>query len=140
MMQMQKRLKYEGSPYSQMVQAMRDIGRNETSTMEFGTIISAPPDIKLHIDHDENTYDKDDIYVSERLTAHKRKADIIGLVVASPMTANGQGPHTHELTSISLKNAEISYLDVLKEGDRVIVECDNERAKFTIVDRVVSYK
>lgn len=139
-MQTDKRMKYEGDPYSKWVQATRGFGRNESSTMEFGTIISAPPDIKLRIDHDETTYDKDDIYVMERLTAHKRKANITGLVVNSPMTANGMGPHTHQLTSISLTDAEISYLDELKEGDRVIVECDNERAKFTILDRVVSYK
>lgn len=138
-MQLDKQIKYVGSSYSQIVQAMRKVGRNETSTMEFGTIVSAPPEIKLLIDHDENVYDKHDIYVSQRLTAHERIADVAGLVIASPMTANGMGPHTHELQSIALKDAVIAYLDELKEGDRVIVECDNERAKFTIIDRVVSY-
>lgn len=139
-MQTDKRMKHEGDPYSKWVQATRGFGRNETSTMEFGTIISAPPDIKLHIDHDENTYDKHDIYVAERLTAHTRIADVEGVVIASTMTPAGQGPHTHDITSVSLKDAVIRYTDELKEGDRVLVECDNERAKFTILDKVVSYK
>ena len=138
-MQTDKRMKYEGDPYSKWVQATRGFGRNESSTMEFGTIISAPPDIRLRIDHDDNTYDKGDIYVMERLTTHKRKVDIIGLVENSTMTESGTDPHIHQITSISIKGAEISYLDELKEGDRVIVECDNERGKFTILDRVVSY-
>lgn len=137
---MQKRLGYEGSPYSKWVQATRKFGRNETSTMEFGTVVNAPPDIKILVDHNEMPYDKDDIYILERLTAHTRRADITGLVVSSPMTANGQGPHTHNLTSISLKDAEISYFDELKEGDRVLVEYDHDRMRINVLDRVMSYK
>lgn len=139
-MQLGKEVQNEGDAYSKMAKFIRKQGRNETSTMTFGRIVSAPPDIEMKVDHDDEVYDKGDIYVAERLTAHKRRADITGLVIASPMTANGLGPHTHKLESISLKDAEISYLDELEEGDRVLVEWDEDNMKFIILDRVVSYK
>lgn len=135
-----KRLKFEGDPYSQIVQAIGAFGRNETSTLSLGTILQPPPLIKLLLDNDPNEYDATDIYVAAHLTAHERRADITGSLVALPMSTEGYTPHTHQIKGITIIDATISFADVLQTGDRVIVECDDEKMKFTILDRVVSYQ
>lgn len=139
-MRKDKRMQYEGSPIAQMVQATRKAGRNITSTMRIGTITSPPPEIKMLIDHDPEEYDKDEILVAEKLTVHMRNIDVIGNVIQSKMTPNGTGPHMHEITHLSIKDANITFNDELQEGDRVLVECDEENDIYIIMDRVVSYK
>lgn len=139
MANVEKRLKIEGDPYSKLVQMMRKYGHNESSTLAYGTIISPPPAIKLAIDNDPIEYDAVDIIVAERLTAHERIADVLAPVTASQMTATGMGPHTHDITNITLTGARIQYRDELKAGDRVLVECDDENMRYTVLDRLVNY-
>lgn len=136
-MQTSKRLKYEGDAYSKAVQLMRSIGRNETSTFRLGTITAAPPEIKMLLDNDPIEYDKQDIYVAEHLTVHTRRMRIYDNRIngVTRVAAN----HVHGYDWIELQNAEVEYLDELKVGDRVLVECDDEKMKYIILDRVVSY-
>lgn len=140
MSQTKKRMKLEGDPYSKMAQAVREFGRNETSTLTHGTITSPPPDIKMKLDNDPIEYDAGDIYVAQRLTAHERVADVTSALITTLMSTEGYSPHTHKIDTILMKDAVISFTDELKAGDRVLVECDDENMKYTILDRVVSYK
>lgn len=139
-MQTDKRMKYEGDPYSKWVQATRVFGRNETSTTRLGTIISPPPEIKMLLDNDPIEYDKQDIYVTQKLTAHQRIADTFSEIITMPMSAEDHLSHTHQIQSIRQTDTVIDFTDELKVGDRVLVECDNENMKYIILDRVVSYK
>lgn len=138
-MQQDKQLKYVGDPFSKWVQATRKFGRNDSSTMAFGTIVSAPPNIEMRLDNEDVVYDKHDIYVAERLTAHTRIANTFSDAVTMPMSTQGYNPHTHTITSINQTGVLVEYTDELKVGDRVLVECNDETAKYTILDRVVSY-
>lgn len=139
-MQKDKRMQYEGSPIAQMVQATRKAGRNVTSTMKVATITSPPPDIKMLIDNDPIEYDKNDIYVAELLTKHRRTIELYTDNIHLPMSWEGIGTHVHQTYELLLKEVEFDFMDELKKGDRVLVECDEENGIFIIVDRVVSYK
>lgn len=134
-----KRIKREGDGSSKMVQLIRDVGSNDSSTLALGTVLSAPPEITVQLDNDPIVLDKGDLIIAQRLTAHQRNADVFSANIAMPMSTEGYIQHTHALTSITLKDAVISYTDVLVPGDRVLVDCDEERMKYTIIDRVVTY-
>lgn len=154
-METKKRLKFEGDPYSKITQAIGQFGRNETSTLTLGTIIDAPPEIKLEIDNDPNIYDKYDVYVAEHLTRHERvitveygfpriwdkKTEIGDMqkVAASSRNNIGSAPST-PYENYVMENAMLRFEDVLKIGDRVLVECDDENMRYIILDRVVSYE
>lgn len=134
-----KRLKREGDGASKLVQLIRDVGSNDSSTMSLGTVLSAPPEITVQLDNDPIVLDRGDLIIAQRLTAHERIANVFSANITMPMSSEGYTPHTHTLTSITLNDAVISYTDELAPGDRVLVECDDERMKYTIIDRVVTY-
>lgn len=134
-----KRLKREGDGASKLVQLIRDVGSNDSSTMSIGTVLSAPPEITVQLDNDPIVLDKGDLIIAQRLTAHERIANVFSANITMPMTSEGHLTHTHAITSVTLNNAVISYTDELAPGDRVLVECDDERMKYTIIDRVVTY-
>lgn len=142
-----KDIKYEGDPFSTIVQAMRNVGRNETSTLTMGTILAPPPNLLLKIDNDPILYDKKDIYVAEWLTRHER----VVTITHKEMELRDLGdkkendyldtddkafPFTHYKHNYVV----LKFEDLLKKDDRVIVECDDEKMAYTILDRVVKYK
>lgn len=134
-----KRLKREGDGASKLVQLIRDVGSNDSSTLTLGTVLSAPPEITVQLDNDPIVLDRGDLIIAQRLTAHDRIANVFSANVLLPMSAEGYTTHTHAITSITLNDAVISYTDELAPGDRVLVECDDERMKYTIIDRAVTY-
>lgn len=103
-------------------------------------VVSDPPDLKIKVkDNDKLIIPAEIIQVSEHLTRHIRTADISGTVIASSMTANGTGPHKHEITSVSLEGADVEFTDELKIGDQVMVAILQGGQSFFIFDRVTSY-
>lgn len=140
MAQTSKRTKYEGDGASKLTQLIRNIGRNETSTIRLGTVKSAPPEIAIRLDGDDFDLDKKDLVIAQHLTAHERMANVTGAVINSAMSTQGYSPHTHDITSISLSDATISFTDELAPGERVLVECDDERMRYFVFDRAVIYE
>jgi hypothetical protein len=97
---------------------------------------SAPPNIQLRLK--ENTkliIPKEFISVSEHLTRHKRIADISSSNIAESMTSAGYTAHTHNITALTMKDAQIEFKDELKKGDRVMVAAIQGGQSFFVIDR-----
>ncbi|MNN45494.1 hypothetical protein D3C81_1598320 [compost metagenome] len=144
----------EGSGAAQLVQLMRHFGYNSDVNIELGTVTSPPPNLKVKVDNLSVELDKDDLIVAQHLTKHKRKitltnsgkTNLSGGSVSGAMSAAGEGPHTHNITSVNHSGAnltatesEIEYLDELKAGDRVIIAETAGGQIYVILDRAVKY-
>ena len=153
---MTERVGNEGNPYSKWNQLIRDKGYSKPVNIEIATVTATPPNLKITLDADGLTLDKDDLIVAEGLTRHVRtitfkSASNIRLASASISgdTKSGGGPaHTHGYDTIALNavqndfaidEAVIEYQDELKVGDRVIVACLDEDMVYVILDRAVWY-
>lgn len=147
----------EGSGASQLVQLIRTIGYNSEITFELATVTSAPPQLKIKVDHMNVELEKDDLIVAQSLTSFKRKINLTSkgkteVSSTSPSVgfsllndANGQ---THKLTFSSIglasadqtiNEAELEFLDELKKDERVIVVGINQGQTYIILDRAVMY-
>ncbi|MCA1294575.1 DUF2577 domain-containing protein [Paenibacillus sp. alder61] len=145
----------EGSGASQLVQLIRAIGYNSEITFELATVTSAPPQLKIKVDHMNVELEKDDLIVAQSLTKHmrkvnlnvKKKASISSTSIDSLYTLTlPQGSGEWSLLSFGLNSAdfkveeaELEFTDELKKDDRVIVVGMNEGQTYIILDRVVMY-
>lgn len=68
--------------------------------------------------------------------------------VTESMSAEGMGPHVHDVTQITLDNVQddflaqhvqVTYDDELRLGDRVLIIADDETDEYYVIDRVVEY-
>lgn len=154
-------IRIEGSGASQLVQLIRELGYNSEVTIELATVTAAPPELKIKVDHMNLELEKDDLIVAQSLTKHKRKINVKseGKTKISAMNANpklppfkfdpgavfvGQGTIsfaglTVDSADQTINEAELEFLDELKEGDRVIVVGINQGQTYMILDRVVTY-
>ncbi|GJM79399.1 DUF2577 domain-containing protein [Paenibacillus timonensis] len=147
----------EGSGASQLVQLIRTIGYNSEITFELATVTSAPPQLKIKVDHMNVELEKDDLIVAQSLTSFKRKINLTSkgkteVSSTSPsvgfeMLPDGNGQINEiSFSSIGLasadqtiKEAELEFLDELKKDDRVIVVGINQGQTYLILDRAVMY-
>lgn len=145
----------EGSGASQLVQLIRAIGYNSEITFEMATVTSAPPQLKIKVDHMNVELEKDDLIVARSLAKHtrrvnlnvKKKASISSTSIDSLYTLTlPQGSGEWSLLSFGLNSAdfkveeaELEFTDELKKDDRVIVVGMNEGQTYIILDRVVMY-
>ncbi|MFD1177104.1 DUF2577 family protein [Paenibacillus puldeungensis] len=154
-------IRIEGSGASQLVQLIRELGYNSEVTMELATVTAAPPELKIKVDHMNLELEKDDLIVAQSLTKHKRKINMKseGKTKISAMNVNpkvppfkfdpgavfvGQGTIsftglTVDSADQTINEAELEFLDELKEGDRVMVVGINQGQTYMILDRVVTY-
>lgn len=156
-------MRIEGSGASQLVGLIRTLGYNSDVTIELATVTSAPPDLKIRIDHMSLELEKDDLIVAQSLTRHKRqvslKSEGKAKISASNFTVPPDTPPTGlnvqvnyiansaiTFNAISLSNmdfaaleAELEFLDELKEGDRVLVMGIKQDQTYVVLERVVTY-
>ncbi|WP_127529244.1 DUF2577 family protein [Paenibacillus kobensis] len=156
-------MRIEGSGASQLVSLIRTLGHNSDVNVELATVTSAPPDLKIRIDHMSVDLEKDDLIVAQSLTRHKRQVNLksegkakisasnlklpsdtppSGLNVAVNYTGNA----ALVFSAISLSNAdftaekaELEFLDELKKGDRVLVMGIKQDQTYVVLERVVTY-
>ena len=79
------------------------------------------------------------IVVAELLTNHKRRVKISSTNISDEETLQGQGPHQHDLTSLTLHEAELEFLNELAVGEKVTVIRYAGGQKYWICDRSVQY-
>ncbi|WP_176560340.1 DUF2577 family protein [Brevibacillus dissolubilis] len=125
-----------------------------TSLME-AEVIAAPPELKIKIKgNDKLIIPKELIVVSQHLCKHKRKVtikndgktDLTGGKPSVSMSVQGYQPHVHQVSKVDLTSAtltsteaEVEFLDELKQGDSVMVASFEGGQKFFILDRIVTY-
>ncbi|MFP4976475.1 DUF2577 family protein [Paenibacillus sp. CN-4] len=143
----------EGSGASQLVQLIRKIGHNTDVSIELATVTSAPPELKIKVDHMNVELEKDDLIVVQSLTKHKRTVTLISEGGASGeagnMTSSATGTVSGNPAELQLKGltfssadftakeAELEFLDELKKDDRVLVAGIQQGQMYVILDRVV---
>lgn len=159
----------QGSGPQMLVGLIKKYGFNTDVRIEFATVTSAPPDLKIKVDNVNMELTKDDLVVAQYLCNHKRTvtiksqgrmstdgsgtATINSTSVGDSMTSAGYTPHTHDITkldivgnatfdfngSFTVIEAEMEYHDLLKVGDRVIVAEIDNGQTYLIFDRLVTY-
>lgn len=122
--------------------------RNEYSGFELATVLSPYPQLAVKVDNMKLELTKQDIIVCERLV---RNTKIISLK-STPGMVRDLGDRTAvDVGSISggtiylqdpavdLQYVELDFEEVLKAGDRVLVQAVPGGQKYIIIDRVVEY-
>lgn len=145
-----KRVEPEGSPFTKIVQFIRDEGYSKPVNIEIATVTAAPPNLKITLDGDGLELDGGDLVIAEHLTRHDR---IVSLDYRYPNTVDlgdGSEPTDSSRNNVGsapaepyeqyeMKYATMTYEDVLKVGDRVIVACLDEDMVYVVLDRAVWY-
>ncbi|CAM2950775.1 DUF2577 domain-containing protein [Paenibacillus sediminis] len=103
----------EGNGFSQLKDIVKKVGYNKDVDIEFATVTSPPPSLRIQIDNMKFELDADDFVVCESLTKHTRKASISGGATV-----------------------DIEFEDVLTAGDRIVVASINNGQRYVIIDRI----
>lgn len=151
---MTERVGREGNVYSKFVQLMRDQGYSKPVNIEIATVVEAPPNLRIKLDQDSLVLEKDDLIVAEQLTRHERivsvsyeypktwdkDADIGDMPKETGSSRNSIGSEPAiPYEKYEMLNAKMTFEDVLKPGDRVIVACLDEDMVYVVLDRAVWY-
>lgn len=132
-------MQVEGNGFSKLTQIIRDTGYNKDIDIELATVTAPPPNLKIKIDNMNVELEKDDLIVAERLTKYKRNIKLITNDLSVNMSSEGYTPHTHDISGMTVNNAEIEFLDELKKDDRIIVASIKDGQLFVILDKAVVY-
>lgn len=148
--------------FGRLTAAIKKAGYNRELFVESGIVVGEPPDLKIEVDGGI-VLEADDLIVAQHLTKHSRIITIEpqeheypdpsyitfgSSHVSEAMSAEGMGPHVHDVTQISLDNVQedflarhvrITYDDELRLGDRVLIIADDETDEYYVIDRVVEY-
>lgn len=141
------------------------INRDENRGFELATVVSSYPNVAVKVDNMKLLLTKQDIVVCERLTRNTRVVSLKsspesvrqlgdGTGTDSSSISKGSGRlisitdqadgHQHILEDLDLENSafslnyiEMDFEEVLKKGDRVLIQALPGGQKYIIVDRVV---
>lgn len=160
----------EGTGAARIIAAMRKYGKNVDTIIEFATVTNPPPELRIKVDNMAIELDKDDLMVAEYLTKHRRIISIRKMITHDPdfypplgpthirdkstdidssMSAEDHMAHTHTDFMIEqdhIENdfnfdmAELTFDNILKKDDRVIVASTDNGQTFVILDRAVRYE
>ncbi|MGG4344351.1 DUF2577 family protein [Paenibacillus lautus] len=103
----------EGGGFSQLKHVVKTIGHNRDVDIEFATVLSPLPDIRIKIDNMPIELDADDVVVCEHLRDHKREITINGGEIA-----------------------EMTVMSPLMAGDRVAVVMYSDNQGYLVLDRI----
>lgn len=140
---------FQGSPASQIIQIIRCVGYNDFDRIELATVTSPPPNLRIRIDDMAIELEADDLVVAEHLTRHKRIVTItheelaerdLGDKIVQDGLDTDDMVEGNPITEYRHSYVELTFEDVLKAGDRVIVASMNGEQTYLILDRVVMYR
>lgn len=146
----------EASPTNsgRLVSLIKQLGHNRELFIEAGIVVSELPDLKIEVDGGI-ILEGDDLIVARQLlprvdnvTLRPRHDSYISFGssdVSESMSAEGMGPHVHDVTQITLDNVqndflaqsiEIVYESPLRLGDRVLIIADDDTDEYFVIDRL----
>lgn len=138
--------KLEGTGASQLVQLIQHFGYNKDVDIEIATVTSPPPALRIKIDNMPVELEADDLVVAEHLTRHTRivtirhsagmPRDLGDTTGTDSVLVDGMTPG---YSTFDYDFVELTFEDVLKPGDRVIVASINDDQTYVILDRAVTY-
>lgn len=138
----------EGSGASQLAQVIKRLGYNAYDKFELATVTAPPPTLKIKIDNMAVELEDDDVIVAQHLTRHKRIVTIeheelkernLGDMVVQDGLDTDDMVEGNPITTYKHSYVELTFEDVLKTGDRVIVASINDGQSYVILDRAVIY-
>lgn len=147
-----KQYKIEGDPFSKLNQLFKEGSEaaDGAAKIELATVTKSAPDLEITLDSDGLLLDKDTLIVAEHLTRHERivsvKYTFPQLVELGDKTADtasnrnniGQAPDI-PYENYEMQYATMTFEDVLKVGDRILVACLDADMTYIILDRAVFY-
>ncbi|MGN7387718.1 DUF2577 domain-containing protein [Sporosarcina sp. SAFN-015] len=150
---MTEKIGREGNVYSKLVQTIRDVGYSKPVNIEIATVVDAPPNLRIKLDQDGLILEKDDLIVAEHLTRHERivsvnyeypKTWLLADIGDMPKDADSSRNYIGSAQAIpyekyEMLNAKMTFEDVLKPGERVILACLDEDMVYVVLDRAVWY-
>lgn len=100
-------------------------------------VVTEPPDIKIRLKGNQKlVIPKELLIISERLQSHRRTVSLTNGFVSGTTSSNEN--HGHEVEELVWEEAQATFADTLKAGDRVMVAAVQGGQSFFILDRVVS--
>ena len=128
------------NPYSKLIEQMKKQGATSNSpSIQIGEVISPNP---LTIKIGDLQIDKDNILIADYLLKDYRRKVKIPEVVATGETNNvsvgDHGTHKHSVDKIGINEVEITFLDTLKQGDKLAILPTSDRQTYITLARVVS--
>lgn len=136
-------LPLEGDAFSKL-NALFTEGTNaadRAAKIEIATVTSSAPNLEIKLDADGLVLDKDVLVVAEHLTRHERIVSIehveseqrdLGDKVVANISTPTMTPYTHSYV-------KMTFEDVLKVGDRVLVACLDADMTYIILARARWY-
>lgn len=147
--ELQERTRLEGNGFSQLRDAIAQTGYNDFDRYELGTIVAPPPSLRLKIDNVDNVvFEESDVIVAEHLTRHKRIVTIaheelakrnLGDKIVEDGLDTDDMIEGNPITHYRHQYVELTFEDVLKPGDRVLIASMNGGQTYVILDRTVTY-
>lgn len=123
------------NPYSKMIEIMKRQGASvNPPSAQIGTVVSSNP---LVIKIGDLPVDKDNILVADYLLErYKRKIKIPKVAAIGETGINNE--HKHSVDSIGIDEVEITFLDTIKQGDKLAVLPTEDKQTYIIIARMVS--
>ena len=128
------------NPYSKIIEQMKKQGASSNPpAIEIGKVISPNP---LTIRIGDLQIDKDNILIADYLLKEYKRKIKIPEVTATGETNNvsvgDHGTHKHNVIKVGVNEVEITFLDTLKQGDKLAILPTSDRQTYIILARVVS--
>lgn len=143
-----KQYKYEGDAFSKLNQLFMEgaMAADGAAKIELATVTKSPPELEITLDSDGLMLDKDNLIVAEHLTRHDRIVTIEHEELAERELGDKiELDHldTDELlvpiTTYKHSYVKMTFEDVLKKGDRILVACLDADMTYVILDRARWY-
>lgn len=137
----------EGNGYNQLHQVIKRVGRNDFDKFELATVTSPPPEIRIRVDNWPIDLEADDIIVAEHLTRHTRIVTIrheemaerdLGDKIVQDGLDTDDMVEGNPITEYRHSYVELTFEDVLKVGDRVIILSASDSQSFYVLDRAAT--
>lgn len=127
------------NPYSKIIEQMKKQGASSNPpSIEIGEVILPNP---LTIKIGDLQIDKDNILIADYLLKDYRRKVKIPEVTATGETNNvsvgDHGTHKHSVDKIGVNEVEITFLDTLKQGDKLAILSTGDGQTYIILARVV---
>lgn len=111
--------------------------KNEFNGFELATVIAPYPNLMIKVDGMKVELPAGNLVVCEKLLRNSRVVSL----TSQPGTVRNLGDRTavNSANQASYAYIELKFEDVLKPGDRILVQAALGGQKYIIIDRVVEY-